>query len=117
MAYHEGEVAMARAANKIMQTPLLLSNWATSSVEEVGAAAPDSLKLFQIYMSKDATVNDDLWRRCRENGFKAMCLTTDTQILGKRDNDVRVKFELPAHLDLANLARYKAKGEQSAMKS
>lgn len=46
-----------------------------------------------------------------------MCLTTDTQLLGKRDNDVRVKFELPAHLDLANLARYKAKGEQSAMKS
>jgi len=46
MAHHEGEVAMARAANATLQTPLLLSNWATSSVEEVGQAAPDSLKLF-----------------------------------------------------------------------
>ena len=33
MAYHDGEEAMARAANSVLQTPLLLSNWATSSVE------------------------------------------------------------------------------------
>jgi len=37
--------------------------------------------------------------------------------LGKRDNDVRVRFELPAHLDLANLAPYKAKGHENAVKS
>ena len=73
--------------------------------------------MFKIYMSKSETVNADLWRRCRENGFKAMCLTTDTQLLGKRDNDVRLRFNLPAHLDLANLAPYKSKGETSAMSS
>ena len=73
--------------------------------------------MFQIYMSKNENVNADLWRRARENGFSAMCLTTDTQLLGKRDNDVRVKFELPAHLDLANLAPYKAKGQDTMSKS
>ena len=98
---------MARAANSVLQTPLLLSSWATSSIEEIGQSAPDSLKMFQIYMSKSETVNADIWRRCRENGFRAMCLTSDTQLLGKRDNDVRIRFELPAHLDLANLAPYK----------
>ena len=100
MAHHEGEVATAQAANNVKQTPLLLSSWATSSIEEVARGAPDCVKLFQIYMSKSETVNEDLWRRCRENGYKAMCLTTDTQLLGKRDSDVRVRFELPGHLDL-----------------
>ena len=51
MAHPDGEVATARAANSVLQTPLLLSNWATTSVEEVGQNAPDSLKMFQIYMS------------------------------------------------------------------
>ena len=64
-------------------------------------------------MSKSETVNADLWRRCREAGFKAMCLTTDTTQLGKRDSDVRIRFELPKHLDLANLAPYKSTGEHS----
>ena len=69
--------------------------------------------MFQIYMSKKETVNADLWRRCRENGYKAMCLTTDTQLLGKRDSDVRIKFQLPAHLDLTNLAMYKSQNEKT----
>ena len=117
MAHPDGEVATARAANSFLQTPLLLSNWGTSSVEEVGQSAPDSLKMFQIYMSKQEAVNDDLWRRCRDNGFKAMCLTTDTQLLGKRDNDVRVRFELPAHLDLASLSKYKTTGQATEVVS
>lgn len=107
MAYHEGEVATAKAANNTLQTPLLLSSWATSTIEEVGKAAPDSMKLFQIYMSKDMEVNDDLWKRCRDNGYKAMCLTTDTSLLGKRDSDTRLRFNLPKHLDLVNLSKYK----------
>ena len=33
-------------------------------------------------------------------------MTTDTQLLGKRERDVRLKFELPKHLDLQILAKY-----------
>lgn len=117
MASEDGEVATARAANQVMHTPLLLSNWATSSLEDVAAGAPDCLKMFQLYLSKSDAVNADMWRRCRENGYKALCLTTDTQLLGKRDSDVRIRFQLPAHLDLANLAPYKAKGESNAITS
>ena len=40
-----GEVATARACN-VTKTPLVLSSWATSSNEDVGAAAPDSLKVY-----------------------------------------------------------------------
>ncbi len=78
MAHPDGEQATARAAQAVNETPILLSSWATGSIEEVAENAPGCLKMFQIYMSKKETVNADLWRRCRENGYKAMCLTSDT---------------------------------------
>jgi isopentenyl diphosphate isomerase/L-lactate dehydrogenase-like FMN-dependent dehydrogenase len=39
MAHPDGEVAMAKAAENC-ETALSLSNWATSTNEEVGQAAP-----------------------------------------------------------------------------
>lgn len=45
MAHPDGEVATALACNA-SKTPLVLSSWATSTNEEVGAAAPDSMKVF-----------------------------------------------------------------------
>ena len=86
-----GEVATAKACNKT-KTPLVLSSWATTSNEDVGAAAPDSKKVYQIYMSKIAEVNQDLWARVKKSGFTALALTTDTQLLGKRINDIKNQF-------------------------
>lgn len=77
MATPEGEVATARACNKT-KTPLVLSSWATSSNEDVGAAAPDSFKVYQIYLSKIMDVNQDIWKRVKASGFKALALTCDT---------------------------------------
>ncbi len=68
---------MAKAASKT-NTPMMLSNWSSTVLEEVAAANPNSLKFFQIYMSKVTEVNVDLWKRVREAGFKVMMLTTDT---------------------------------------
>ena len=44
MAHPEGEVAVAAAAEKT-GTPQVLSNWATSTIEDVGKAAPTGLKM------------------------------------------------------------------------
>ena len=46
MAHSDGEVGSAAAAEKVLNTPFLLSNWATTSNEEVARACPNSLKLF-----------------------------------------------------------------------
>lgn len=106
LAHPEGEVAVAKAAQKCNLMPMSLSNWANSTCEEIGEAAPQILKFFQIYMSKSEVVNIDLWKRVKDSGFTAMFLTTDTQLLGKREKDTRSGFELPPHLDLANLSKY-----------
>lgn len=117
MAHPEGEVAMAKAAETCNQTAFSLSNWATSTNEEVGQVAPSCLKFFQIYMSKSEAVNMDLWKRVKNAGFTALLLTTDTQLLGKREKDTRNGFELPPHLNLANLTKYESSGETNTLKA
>ena len=77
MATTEGELATARAADT-SGTPLKLSSWSTTALEEVAAQAPHSLKAFQIYLSKIPDVNRDLWDRVKQAGYKSLHLTIDT---------------------------------------
>lgn len=111
MAHPLGEIATSRAAESTNKTPLLLSSWATTDVDEVNQAAPNCYKMFQIYMSKVKEVNLDVWQKVKQNGFKVMCLTTDTQHLGKRESDVRNRFQLPNHLTLAVYEKYRSKSK------
>ena len=37
-------------------------------------------------------VNQDIWARVKASGFKALALTCDTQLLGKRLENERVGF-------------------------
>jgi (S)-2-hydroxy-acid oxidase len=118
MAHPDGELATARAANAFNGTTLKLSSWSTTTLEEVAAQAPDSLKFFQIYLSKIPEVNLDLFARVKQAGYQALHLTIDTQILGKRENDVRNNFQLPAGLAMANYSKYlNTHGAQADIKS
>lgn len=112
MAHPSGECDTARACNNT-KTPMVLSSWATTANEEIGAQCPDAHKVFQIYMSKMPEVNFDIWARVKKSGFKALALTCDTQLLGKRLNDTRNKFSLPYHLNMQNFAKYMGKGEET----
>eukprot|EP00898_Chlorokybus_atmophyticus_P006385 jgi/Chlat1/6748/Chrsp50S06481 len=100
MATPEGELATARAAAKA-DTAMILSSWATSSVEEV-ASVGEGIRLFQLYVYKDRKVVAQLVRRAEQAGFKGIALTVDTPILGRREADMRNKFVLAAHLSLKN---------------
>ena len=116
MAHPDGECATARACEKMNQTPVVMSSWATTANEEFGINAPNCTKIFQIYLSKAKEVNIDIWSRVKKSGFTALAMTTDTQLLGKRLNDTRTKFSLPSHLKMENMAKYMEQGEQTAVK-
>jgi len=105
MAYPDGECATAKACN-MTKTPMVLSSWATSSAEDIGKFAPDIFKAYQIYMSNFEDVNMDIWGRIKRSGFKALALTCDTCLLGKRLNDVRNKFSLPHPWKMENFSIY-----------
>ncbi|XP_072165889.1 2-Hydroxyacid oxidase 1-like [Diadema setosum] len=103
MAHPEGELATARAATAA-GTGMILSSWATSSIEEVAEASGSGIRWFQLYIYRDRETTRNLVKRAERAGYKALFVTVDTPILGKRLSDVRNKFSLPEPYRLANFA-------------
>ncbi|KAM5165240.1 2-Hydroxyacid oxidase 1 [Mantella aurantiaca] len=101
MAHPEGETATVRAC-KALGIGMMLSSWATSSIEEVAEAASDSLRWMQLYIYKDRNLTKSLVQRAERLGYKGIFLTVDTPYLGRRHDDVRNKFQLPPHLRMKN---------------
>jgi 4-hydroxymandelate oxidase len=104
MACAEGECATARAAARA-GTIMVISTLSTTAIEEVAAAA-EGPKWFQLYIYKDRGATADLIRRAEASGCRALVLTVDAQVWGRREADVRNNFRLPDGLTVANLAEH-----------
>ena len=104
MAHPEGERATSRASKRL-GTLMTLSSWSTLPLEEVAQAAPGGLRWFQLYVYKDRDVTLDLIRRAERAGYKALAVTVDTPILGRREADIKNQFSLPSHLTMGNFAK------------
>ncbi|MFN7097729.1 MAG: alpha-hydroxy acid oxidase, partial [Gammaproteobacteria bacterium] len=83
-------------------TCMIASMMANRTLEEIAAAAQHPL-WFQLFVlnSREATLA--LIRRAEHAKCKALVITVDGQYLGKREADLRNNFELPSHLQPANL--------------
>ncbi|XP_038187740.1 hydroxyacid oxidase 1 isoform X2 [Arvicola amphibius] len=101
MAHVDGELATVRAC-QTMGTGMMLSSWATSSIEEVAEAGPEALRWMQLYIYKDREVSRQLVKRAEQMGYKAIFVTVDTPYLGNRFDDVRNRFKLPPQLRMKN---------------
>ena len=101
LMHPEGELATVRAAGAA-GTVMCLSIMATTSLEDVAAAASGPLWL-QMYIFKDRGLTIDLVTRARTAGYRALVLTVDTPVLGRRERDPRNKFELPAGIEMRNI--------------
>uniref|UniRef100_UPI0037E8DFA3 2-Hydroxyacid oxidase 1 n=1 Tax=Semicossyphus pulcher TaxID=241346 RepID=UPI0037E8DFA3 len=108
MAHPEGEMATARACHAV-GTGMMLSSWATSTIEEVTSAMTSSpggrgVLWLQLYIYKDRELTLSLVRRAEAAGYKAIFVTVDTPYLGKRCDDMRNHFKLPPHLSMSNFS-------------
>src|SRR5207245_390550 len=101
LVHPEGEVATARGA-AAAETILIASTISTKPLEEVAAAA-DAPRWFQLYVYRDRAVTEELVARAVKAGYKALCLTADTPVLGRRERDERNAFTLPPGFGIANL--------------
>jgi len=63
---------------------MCLSSWGTTSLEDVAESSPQGLKWFQLYVYKERKLTEALVKRAEKAGYKAIALTVDTPILGKR---------------------------------
>jgi 4-hydroxymandelate oxidase len=101
LACPDGELATARAAGAA-GTIMILSTLSNTPVEEVVAAASGPV-WFQLYLYKDRKASEGVVRRAEAAGCRALVLTVDAPLLGRRERDIRNRFRLPLGLAVANM--------------
>jgi isopentenyl diphosphate isomerase/L-lactate dehydrogenase-like FMN-dependent dehydrogenase len=102
LADPEGECATARAAARA-GTVMCLSTLSSVSPAELAAAAPGAPLWFQLYCSRDRGFTQELVAGVAEAGFRALVLTVDVPVIGRRERDLRTAFALPEDLPVPNL--------------
>ena len=99
MMHHEGEAAVARVAER-NGLPYTLSTVGTSTVEDVRNAAPGGENWFQLYVTNNYALNNELVDRALAAGFTTILLTIDTAVGRRRLKDVRNGLTIPPSLTL-----------------
>ena len=82
---------------------MILSCMSSATIEDVAKAAPDGLRWLQIYIFRDQELTCSLIKRAEDNGYKAIVLTVDAVIHGRRMNDLRNQSTLVPHLRFGNV--------------
>jgi 4-hydroxymandelate oxidase len=103
LVHPQGEIGTAMGA-AAAGTVMIVSTIGTRPLEEIAATSP-SPRWFQLYVYRDRKVTEDLVRRATKSGYRAICLTVDTPLLGRREKDERNRFTLPPGFGIANLKR------------
>jgi L-lactate dehydrogenase (cytochrome) len=96
-----GEAVAARAAGR-KGVIFTASTMSICSMEEIAQAATGPL-WFQLYVWRDREVVRSLIERARAAGFRALVVTVDTPVLGRRERDVRSGLVLPPRVTLRNV--------------
>ncbi|MDG2267971.1 MAG: alpha-hydroxy acid oxidase [Alphaproteobacteria bacterium] len=102
--HHEGELAVARAAEKF-GTMSGLSSLGTVDIMRMSEEI-SSPKLFQLYYHKDKGLNNHMIDLCKEANYEAIALTVDTITGGNRERDLHTGFTSPPKLTLKSLLSF-----------
>ncbi|MGY1813163.1 alpha-hydroxy acid oxidase [Blastococcus sp. SYSU D00820] len=101
LAHPDGECGTARGAaavGALMTVPTA----ATTGLAEVAAAEPAGPRWFQLYRLSSPAATDDLARRAGDTGYRALVLTADVPVAGRRLRDLVNGFTWPAGLAMPN---------------
>ncbi|CAL3967999.1 hypothetical protein PZA11_006953 [Diplocarpon coronariae] len=93
LGHPEGEVVLTRAAKKhnvIQMIPTLAS---CSFDEIMDAAEGEQVQWMQLYVNKDRTITRKIVQHAEARGCKGLFITVDAPQLGRREKDMRTKFD------------------------
>ena len=93
LAWHEGEIALARAAADA-GIPFTLATGSMTSLEKVAEQAGGTL-WFQIYMWPDRSLSHRLIERAKAAGYEALVVTVDTPVPPGREYNLRNGMTVP----------------------
>ncbi len=101
LLWHEGEIALARAAADA-GIPFTLATGSMTPMEKVAQLAGGEL-WFQLYMWPDKSLSYQLVERARAAGFKALVVAVDSAISGNREYNLRNGFTVPFSFNRRNV--------------
>src|SRR6201991_2619007 len=107
LMWHEGEIALARAA-KEAGIPFTLATGSMTSMERVAAEAGGRL-WFQLYMWPDRSMSHELVERAKAAGYKALVVTVDGASAGNREYNLHNGFTVPftySRRSIVDIARH-----------
>jgi isopentenyl diphosphate isomerase/L-lactate dehydrogenase-like FMN-dependent dehydrogenase len=119
-SFHAGAGASVVRAAGAFGVAHALSSVCEPGLEKVAAAAPDAVRMFQLYVRGDDAWVDDHVARAIANGYTAFCITVDTAIYSRRERDLAKRHivagrrratgrEFQAALDWRTIRRIKDK--------
>ncbi|MFI7608111.1 alpha-hydroxy acid oxidase [Micromonospora sp. NPDC049366] len=100
LVHPDGELALAAAAGAA-GVPYVASTLGSVPIEQVAATGAEVW--FQLYWLRDRELVRDLLARVRDAGCRALVVTVDVPVLGRRFRDLRNAFRLPPGVTAANL--------------
>ncbi|MGY1772789.1 alpha-hydroxy-acid oxidizing protein [Blastococcus sp. SYSU D00813] len=101
LAHPEGERATARGA-AAAGALMTVSTSATTGLADVAAVEPPGPRWFQLYRLHSPAHTDDLARRAGDAGYRALVLTVDLPVFGRRLREAAHGFALPVDLPVPN---------------
>lgn len=93
LGHPEGEVAIAKGAGRedVVQ---MISTLASCSFDEIAdARVPGQQQWYQLYVNADRKITEKAVRHAEERGMKGLFITVDAPSLGRREKDMKMKFE------------------------
>lgn len=93
LLWHEGEIALARAARQA-GIPFALATGSMTAMEKVAEQAGGTL-WFQLYMWPDRSLSHKLVQRALAAGFEALIVTVDGAVSANREYNLRNGFTIP----------------------
>src|SRR6201992_1573410 len=87
----EGAAAVVRATGKF-NIAHMLSSVSQPGLEKVAEAAPDALRMYQLYVRGDDAFVEDTVSRAVKHGYTACCLTPDTAHCSRRERDIAKRY-------------------------
>jgi isopentenyl diphosphate isomerase/L-lactate dehydrogenase-like FMN-dependent dehydrogenase len=70
----------------------MLSSVSEPGLEKVASAAPDTLRMYQLYVRGDDAYVEDCVGRAIAAGYAAFCLTVDTAHYSRRERDIAKRY-------------------------
>jgi isopentenyl diphosphate isomerase/L-lactate dehydrogenase-like FMN-dependent dehydrogenase len=119
-SFHGGAGAAVTRAARQFGVAHMLSSVCLPGLEKVAEAAPDGLRIFQLYVRGDEAWVDDHVARAIAHKYAAFCITVDTAIYSRRERDIAKRHvvagrrratgrEFQAALDWRTIDRLKRK--------